>query len=133
MVYGAYDIDPDTNLPVTGWINSGKICMEFCEMCWDDIESNYEMSTKIRSVLFEIPERIQNLVEIKYPNGLPITTNDIEISFIEKNGTVHTYEAESWQSYTPDGYDYMPIHFGIEPFYTAGGSGRYSSIDDIVI
>lgn len=132
LVYSSYSLDYDTDLPVPTNFRPGKILMMFCEMRYDDMDTLEEQANKMRSVAFEIGD-INNIVQIKYLNGLPQNTKDFEISLVEKNGAVHTYKAESWQSYTPDGYDYMPINFGIEPFYTVNGTGRYSSIDEVVI
>ena len=106
--------------------------MDFCEMCWDDMETPEEQATKLRTVAFEMGD-INSIVQAKYLNGLPLNTKDFEISFVEKNGTVHTYEAESCQTYTLENEWYVPINYGVEPFYTVNGTGRYNSIDDIVI
>ena len=66
-------------------------------------------------------------------NGLPLFDSSFEISLVEENGAIHTYKAESFRAYADDGSDYITIHYGIKPLYTVVGSGRYSSIDDIVI
>ena len=132
LVYGLYTYNPDTDLPEPTNFRPGKMLMDFCEMRWDDMETPEEQATKLRTVAFEMGD-INNIVQAKYLNGLPLNTKDFEISFVEKNGTVHTYEAESCQTYTLENKWYVPINYGVEPFYTVNGTGRYNSIDDIVI
>ena len=138
LVYDTYYINDETGLaaPSSTCISSkpDRYLIEFDEFCYDEEESLGAYINKSRYVLFDVPSSDKfEYTQIKYMNGLPLFDSSFEISLVEENGAIHTYKAESFRAYADDGSDYITIHYGIKPLYTVVGSGRYSSIDDIVI